>query len=127
MRTIQYMLLCLAVAFTVHVCAAQTQDAKGCKDSQLISRFPGSVISSCKQTDDDVFSFEMGPGKPDKKIEGKFLNINYNYPHTASKAQVLRNLKTCSRPRDTSWITTPAIMAISTCIWAKPGYTLELA
>lgn len=94
MKIIRYLVLCLAVASAVHVCAAQTQDAKGCKDSPLISRFPGSVISSCRQADDDVFSFEMGPGKPDKKIEGKFLNINYNYPHTATKAQVLRNLKT---------------------------------
>ncbi len=94
MKATSVLLLCLTLPFAPHLSSGQTQDAKGCKDSPLISRFPGSVISSCKQADDDVFSFEMGPGKPDKKIEGKYLEVNYNYPRTASKAQVLRNLKT---------------------------------
>ncbi len=94
MKATSVLLLCLTLPFAPHLSSGQTQDAKGCKDSPLISRFPGSVISSCKQADDDVFSFEMGPGKPDKKVEGKYLEVNYNYPRTASKAQVLRNLKT---------------------------------
>ncbi len=88
------MFLCFAVVFAANSCTAQAKDADGCNDSPLIGRFPGSVISSCKAADDDVYSFEMGPGKPDKKIEGKYLEVNYNYPRTASKAQVLRNLKT---------------------------------
>jgi outer membrane protein OmpA-like peptidoglycan-associated protein len=94
MKALRILLLCLALPIAAHICTAQTQDAKGCKDSPLISRFPGSVISACREADDDVFSFDMGPGKPAKKIEGKFLSINYNYPKTASKAQVVRNLKT---------------------------------
>ena len=94
MKTIRVLLLCLALPLAAHLCLAQTQDAKGCKDSPLITRFPGSFITSCKEAADDTYSFEMGPGKPAKKIEGKFLDINYRYPSTASKAQVLRNLKT---------------------------------
>jgi outer membrane protein OmpA-like peptidoglycan-associated protein len=94
MKNLRFMLLCLAVVFAAKFCAAQAKDADGCKDSPLISRFPGSIISSCKQADDDVYSFEMGPGKPVKKIEGKFFYIHYNYPKTATKPQVLRNLKT---------------------------------
>ena len=94
MKAIHYLLLFLAVASAVPVCAAQAQDAKDCKDSPLISRFPGSVITDCKEAADDVYTFEMGPGKPSKKIEGKFLKISYSYPKTATKAQVVRNLKT---------------------------------
>jgi outer membrane protein OmpA-like peptidoglycan-associated protein len=36
----------------------------------------------------------MGSGKPAKKIEGKFLDITYRYPSTATKAQVIRNIST---------------------------------
>ena len=91
MKTARYLLLCFALTFAVHVCAAQ--DAKGCKDSPLISRFPGSVITDCKETADDLYSFRTG-NNTEKKIEGKFLHITYRYPTTASKAQVVRNLKT---------------------------------
>jgi outer membrane protein OmpA-like peptidoglycan-associated protein len=77
-----------------NLCSAQAKDVKGCADSPLISRFPGSYITSCSQVEDDVFSFEMGPGKPPKKIEGKVLNIYYRYPATTSKEQIVRNLNT---------------------------------
>ena len=36
----------------------------------------------------------MGPSKPAKTIEGKFEQVFYHYPSTASKAQVVRNVKT---------------------------------
>ncbi len=91
MKAIRYLFLCLAAAFAAHVCAAQAQDAQGCKDSPLISRFPGSVITDCKQSDDDAFDFHI-PDKPSKHVEGKFLYIAYNFPKTASKAQVVRNI-----------------------------------
>jgi outer membrane protein OmpA-like peptidoglycan-associated protein len=86
--------LCLAVTFAVHVCAAQTQDAKGCKDSPLISRFPGSVILSCEDKAHELYGFDMGPGKPKKKAEGEYHKLSYGYPQTASKAQVLSNMRT---------------------------------
>lgn len=94
MKPLRYLLLCLALPLAASVCAAQTKDAEGCKDSPLITRFPGSIITNCKQSDDDTYSFEMGPGKPAKKIEGKSLHISYKYPATATKAQVVRNLNT---------------------------------
>ena len=92
MKLIRILLPCLAFVLAAHACAAQ--DAKGCKDSPLITRFPGSRITSCSQADDDIVSFQMGPGKPAHKIEGKVLKIYYAYPSTTSKAQVLRNLNT---------------------------------
>jgi outer membrane protein OmpA-like peptidoglycan-associated protein len=71
-------------------------DKEGCKDSPLISRFPGSVISNCKDQSDDVVTLPMG-NKPQKRIEGEIHMLTYNFPKTASKAQVVRNLNTALR------------------------------
>jgi outer membrane protein OmpA-like peptidoglycan-associated protein len=90
MKIVCCLLLC-------HVVFAQ-QDAKDCKDSPLIGRFPGSIITGCTDKADDAYSFPMGGGKPNKKLEGEFHQINYNWPtKTASKAQVVRNLNTALR------------------------------
>ena len=88
------LIFCLSLPVAASVCSAQAKDARGCADSPLISRFPGSYITSCSQADDDIVSFAMGPGKPAKKVEGKVLKIYYAYPSTISKPQVLRNLNT---------------------------------
>jgi outer membrane protein OmpA-like peptidoglycan-associated protein len=95
MKTIQHLILCLAVSSTVQVCAAQTQDTKGCKDSPLISRFPGSVITFCADKAFDGYNFTVTVEKQNKtkRVEGKYLQLNYNWPSgTASKSQVVRNL-----------------------------------
>ena len=69
MRLARYLILLGALPLAVQVGAAQPKDAEGCKDSPLISRFPGSVLTGCKDKDDDAFDFEMGGGKPKKRIE----------------------------------------------------------
>lgn len=76
-------------------CLAQQKDAKGCKDSPLITRFPGSVLTGCSDKADDVAELLMDG--PTKKIEGEVHRLNYNFPSTASKAQVVRNLNTALR------------------------------
>ena len=76
--------------------AAPHKDAPGCKDSSLIGRFPGSAISACVDKPDDAFAFQMG-NAPQKKMEGEFHQVNYDFPSTASKAQVVRNLNTALR------------------------------
>jgi outer membrane protein OmpA-like peptidoglycan-associated protein len=81
----------------VPFCPAPPKDAENCQDSPLITRFPGSVISSCKDQTDDAFEFEQGNGKPRKRMEGEFHQLIYNFPKTASKAQVVRNLNTALR------------------------------
>jgi OmpA-OmpF porin, OOP family len=81
-------------ALVVPVCGAQDKDEPGCKDSPIVSRFPGSFIRACKAFDDNAFEFTMSKGVPPKKIEGKYVEIHYNYPKTASKPQVLRNIHT---------------------------------
>jgi OmpA-OmpF porin, OOP family len=93
MQVKPYLVLCLAISLTPSL-FAQAKDAEGCKDSPLISRFPGSVITGCDHKDDDVFKFTMASGTPAKEIEGKVEKVDYAYPKTASKAQVVRNMVT---------------------------------
>jgi OOP family OmpA-OmpF porin len=86
--------ICFAILLTVQV--ATSQDKKGCQDSPLISRFPGSVISDCKDSPDDTFAFSM-PGAGSQKVEGEFHYLEYKSPKTASNAQLARNLGTALR------------------------------
>jgi OmpA-OmpF porin, OOP family len=73
-------------------------DAAGCKDSPLIGRFPGSYIGSCKDKADEAHIFEnIGPQKEKKNLEGEYHEVVYQFPKTASKAQVVRNLNTALR------------------------------
>lgn len=94
MKTLVLSLAAVALSLLLPACTAQTKDAKGCMDSPLLSRFPGSIITSCGSYDDNSYKFNMGAGKPPKAIEGKYQEIHYHYPSTASKAQVVRNVKT---------------------------------
>jgi OmpA-OmpF porin, OOP family len=96
LKTLSRLLLCFAILISADVCAAQTKDAAGCKDSPLISRFPGSVLVDCKDKADDSFNFTLDNGKR-KVVEGEFHQIRYQFPNTASKAQVVRNLNTALR------------------------------
>jgi OOP family OmpA-OmpF porin len=95
----QYALTAAAAVCAVQLCLAQAPrpDAEGCKDSPLVGRFPGSVITSCKDVADDAFSFTMASGKPNKRLEGEMHVLSYDFPKTASKAQVVRNLNTAMR------------------------------
>jgi OmpA-OmpF porin, OOP family len=95
MKVTRNVLLCLTTSLIA--CACVAQDAKDCKDSPLVGRFPGSVIQQCSHKADDSAAFTMGPGKPDKKMEGDLTIIQYNFPRTASKAQVVRNMNTAMR------------------------------
>jgi outer membrane protein OmpA-like peptidoglycan-associated protein len=83
-------LVCSALTLT-----AQTHpDAANCKDSPLISRFPGSYITDCKNMADDAFNFVIKQDGTHKSIEGELHQVTYNYPKTASKPQVVRNINT---------------------------------
>jgi outer membrane protein OmpA-like peptidoglycan-associated protein len=44
--------------------------------------------------DDDAYDFSIKDAQTKKHVEGKFLHIDYTYPKTASKAQVVRNMTT---------------------------------
>ena len=94
MQAIRCLVLFLTMPVVILVCSAQ--DAAGCKDSSLIGRFPGSIITACKDKADDKFTFTLDKGQR-KDVEGEFHQINYKFPNAASKAQVVRNLNTALR------------------------------
>ena len=96
MKAIRCLVLCLMMPLGIQVCAAQERDAKGCKDSPLLSRFPGSFIVACSHKEDDVFTFHLNKGV-EKKMEGDLTEIIYAFPTTASGAQVRRNMFTAVR------------------------------
>lgn len=97
MNDTRCVVLALTAMFLAPSCWSQT-DAQGCKDSPLITRFPGSLIQSCTDKADDAFTFTMANGKPPKRLEGEFHQLMYAWPtKTASKAQVVRNLNTALR------------------------------
>jgi OmpA-OmpF porin, OOP family len=91
-------LICLAILLLLHTpsARAQQQDAKDCKDSPLISRFPGSVIRNCINKADDSFTFTLDNHQK-QTVEGEFHQIKYDFPDSASKTQVVRNLNTALR------------------------------
>jgi outer membrane protein OmpA-like peptidoglycan-associated protein len=69
-------------------------DAKGCKDSPLVSRFPGAFIGLCVDKPDETHEFAQGPGKAPLKLEGEFHKTYYDCPRNVSGAQLMRNLHT---------------------------------
>jgi OOP family OmpA-OmpF porin len=97
LKAIKFLLLCIAVAFAAQLGVAQ--DEKGCKDSPLIGRFPGSIISSCTEKAFDGYDFTVTVDKQNKtrRIEGDFHQTMYAWPKTASKSQVTRNLNNALR------------------------------
>jgi OmpA-OmpF porin, OOP family len=90
--TFSVMAVCSFVFATAMFCSAQTKDAKGCQDSPLITRFPGSIIASCQDRADDIAELKMKG--PSKKIEGEVHRLAYTVPPGASHAQLVRNLNT---------------------------------
>jgi outer membrane protein OmpA-like peptidoglycan-associated protein len=95
MKTSRLQLLCLLLTFAPCTCFAQapTDHAK-CKDSPLISRFPGSIIASCTDSNADSYDFTVTVDNKQqpKHIGGELHQVNYNWPKTANKSQVVHNL-----------------------------------
>jgi outer membrane protein OmpA-like peptidoglycan-associated protein len=100
MKTFRILLLCLVLPFVAQVRSAQGQDAAGCKDSPLVPRYPGSVITECHERAFDGYDFTLTVNKQNvtKRIEGNFLRISYNWPKTtATKTQVVHLLNSALR------------------------------
>jgi OOP family OmpA-OmpF porin len=94
-----FLLLVVTTLVAAQLCLAQAkppQDKKGCKDSPLISRFPGSVITACEDKADTTFDFSM-PGASSKTVEGEYHYIEYRSPDGATNPQIERNMGTALR------------------------------
>ncbi len=73
---------------------AQEPDAQGCKDSALLSRFPGFRIQRCTQNDFGAYKFI--DAKKEIVVEGRYTEIMYyKNPEakTPSGLQVFRNIE----------------------------------
>jgi OOP family OmpA-OmpF porin len=93
----------LLVALMILVTTLQAQDdapkdAEGCKDSPLVTRFPGSIIHSCENKEFDQYDFPLGNDKEGnaltKHIEGEFHSWDVGTREGTSELQVYRNFET---------------------------------
>jgi len=95
------LVICSLVLFCAAGIHAQDEDkpkdAEGCKESPLISRFPGSIINSCDNKEYDQADFPLGNG-PDgqarlKHVEGEFHSWDIATRKGMSEIQVFRNFQ----------------------------------
>jgi OOP family OmpA-OmpF porin len=101
------------------------QDAKGCKDSPYISRFPGTIIGDCESKDDDTADFVMGEGKPVKTLEGKKYHVEYLMAPSATNVQVARNFNTALR--QAAWTNDFMNGPSTASTWHKNGTWIGIA
>jgi len=81
---------------------AQAKDVEGSKDHPLISRYPGSVITSYGQKEYDEFTLQLGmvdSGDYEKSqhLEGRVTRIHYTAPEGRSVLEVFRNYESAIR------------------------------
>ncbi|HET6959297.1 MAG TPA: OmpA family protein [Vicinamibacterales bacterium] len=92
--------LVLGAALVVSASAAARaqEDAEGCKDSPLITRFPGGSIHSCDNKEFDQLELPVGKNKDGdvvmKTVEGEFHSWDYGTRDGVSEIQVFRNMQT---------------------------------
>jgi OOP family OmpA-OmpF porin len=85
-------------AATVRAQDDKPQDAEGCKDSPLITRFPGSTIHSCENKEYEQADFPLGNDKDgnslSKHVEGEFHYLDVGTREGTSDIQLFRNFQT---------------------------------
>ena len=101
MKLFPVILLCGAIALFAPDLWAQDeekpQDAEGCKDSPLVTRFPGSTIHSCENKEFEQADFPMGNDKDGnaltKHVEGDYHYWDIGTREGVSEIQVFRNFQ----------------------------------
>ena len=102
MTFLSRVVLCCAVLLFASNLRAQEEekqpDAEGCKDSPLITRFPGSTIHSCENKEYEQADFPLGTDKDgtalNKHVEGDFHSWDVGTRQGTSQIQVFRNFQT---------------------------------
>ena len=96
-RSIVRVLLCGTMVFCGANLRAQDddkpKDAEDCKDSPLITRFPGSIINSCDNKEYEQADLPLG-GDKIKHVEGDYHYWNIATRQGTSEIQVFRNFQT---------------------------------
>jgi OmpA-OmpF porin, OOP family len=100
MKKLAALFLCAALFLLAPLAKSQDderKDAEGCKDSPLLTRFPGSIINSCENKEFDQYDFPLVPdkdGNPQTKhIEGEFHSWDIGTREGTSELQVYRNME----------------------------------
>lgn len=94
-----FIVLLLPVALLVFAggLRAQEEDAEGCKDSSLITRFPGGAIHSCDNKEYEQAEMPVGKDKDGsvitKTFEGEYHYWDYGTRDGVSEIQVFRNFE----------------------------------
>ena len=90
--------LCFAVLSFGGLLRAQDEDAEGCKDSPLITRYPAGRINSCENKEFEQAEMPVSKdadGNPvTKTFEGNFHSWDYATHDGVSEIQVFRNFET---------------------------------
>ena len=101
MKKVIALLLCAGVFLVAPLSRAQDderKDAEGCKDSPLITRFPGGIINSCDNKEFDQYDFPLGTDKDGnakiKHVEGEFHSWDISTREGVSELQIYRNMET---------------------------------
>jgi len=102
MKNCLRLLLCVCILFFAVNLRAQDddkpKDAEGCKDSPLITRFPGSIIHSCENKEYEQADFPLGNDKDGnaltKHVEGEYQYWDVGTREGTSEIQVFRNFQT---------------------------------
>ncbi len=73
------------------------KDADGCKDSQYVSRFPGSIINSCNHKEFESYSMPVSKDADgngvEKAIEGEYWDYDIATREGISPIQIYRNFR----------------------------------
>ena len=101
MKACLRLLLCICLLFLAKDLRAQDddkpKDAEGCKDSPLITRFPGSIINSCENKEFEQADFPLGSDKDgnalSKHVEGEYHSWDIATREGVSEIQVFRNFQ----------------------------------
>ncbi|HEV2349812.1 MAG TPA: OmpA family protein [Terriglobia bacterium] len=93
MKPIGYSLFCCTLLWLAGAVPLHAQDAKGCKDSPLITRFPGSTIYACKDVDFSQADFPL-PASKQKHVEGEYHFLQYTAKPGVPSIQLFRNMET---------------------------------
>lgn len=96
MRKTLFLLLVVCGLVMFHPAARaqdDRQDAEGCKDSPLITRFPGSKINSCENKEFEQADFPLADNKT-KHVEGEYHSWDMATRDGLSEIQVFRNFQT---------------------------------
>jgi len=89
------------ISFTGSFAQDTSQDAENCKDSPLVSRFPGGHINNCEHKEYEEISVRTGTNKDgeaiEKKLGGEYWYWDYASRDGVSQIQVFRNFETAIR------------------------------